>query len=359
MLGKSEGFRALRPAGAVALLALAASCAHIVAQDRATGEDGKLKGAKPMTLDGGEAHATGIVTYPGGDRVDWKALELPAEKKGTLEVTLTWQPPRPGLQLAFDVFDQWNRPIVVSKGGKKRKGKTRNATIDPATGKYFIRVYAVGRGDAGKYKLTAEFKESLGPAAFDVTKLDISDPPKLPAVPEEVVPCDDTNFDPKKPECKNFCPANNPPPNWGACTGKCPNPPDANNPACWPTMPCPNPAKREIKACTKDKFPKCPDVLNPDAANPNCDGAKAEPVTGRIIAVQEIGDGLTITLDVGADSGVGPKWKGQVLRGAEGDAPLEGGEVTVIRVAKRQTIAKVRLRSDVVNANNRVKLSAP
>jgi hypothetical protein len=344
----------------LAVGSLVTACAHNVAQDSATGADGKIKGAKPMPpLDNGESKASGIVTYPGGDRVDWRMIELPKDKKGSLDLTLTWQPPRPGLQLSFDVYDEWNRQVAAPKGGKKRKGKTRNATIDVAKGKYFIRVYAIGRGDAGKYKLAASFKETADAIAFDMSKVDINDPPKLPAVPEEIAPCDDTNFDPKKKECANFCPANNPPPNWGPCTGKCPNPPDAANPACWPTMPCPAPPKREIKACTKDKFPKCPDYNNPDPANPQCDGAKAPPVFGRIIAVTQAGGDTNITINSGADSGVGAKWHGQVLSGSDGESPLAGGEVSIIHVGKTQTLGKVHLSPDTVNKNNRVKLSAP
>ena len=64
MLGKSGG-----AAMGLAILLLALSCAHNVPQDKRTGSDGKNKGAKSLTLENGEARTTGIVTYPGGDRV--------------------------------------------------------------------------------------------------------------------------------------------------------------------------------------------------------------------------------------------------------------------------------------------------
>ena len=76
MLGKSGG----AVLGLAILLVL--SCAHNVPQDKATGTDGRNKGAKPLTFDNGEAKATGIVTYPGGDRVDWK---LPQRRRIILE----------------------------------------------------------------------------------------------------------------------------------------------------------------------------------------------------------------------------------------------------------------------------------
>src|SRR5690242_677674 len=133
MLVNSLGPRAL----AVACLA-ALSCAHTVSQDASTGPDGKIKGAKPVTLENGEGKAKGIVTYPGGDRVDWKMIELPDKQRGQLDLRLVWQPPRPGLHLGFDVFDEWNTPVVQSKASGK---KSRTASVPDAKGKYFIRVY--------------------------------------------------------------------------------------------------------------------------------------------------------------------------------------------------------------------------
>src|SRR5438067_1450029 len=93
---------------------VAAACAHNVPQDLATGNDGKIHGATPLRLDNGQAIAKGIVTYPGGDRVDWKLIELPDGKRGTLDLKMTWKTPRPGLEVAFDVFDQWNTQVVTS-----------------------------------------------------------------------------------------------------------------------------------------------------------------------------------------------------------------------------------------------------
>jgi hypothetical protein len=47
-----------------------------------------------------------------------------------------------------------------------------------------------------------------------------------------------------------------------------------------------------------------------------------------------------------------------VLRG-DSDNAMDGGDVTVIRVGKRETIGKVRLTTDQISANPRVKLSPP
>ena len=204
--------------GGLCAIALPA-CPKIVKQDSATGPDGKEKGAKPIVLDdSGEGIAKGIVTYPGGDRVDWKSIELPKDQRGTLSLTLTWVPPRPGLQLAFDVFDPNGKQVASAKGGKRSSKRSRDTAIDNASGKFFVRIYAVGRGDAGSYTFKANFEQGVGAVA------DIPDPPRLPAVPEAEVPCDPTQFDKQNPACKAVCPTPMDP-SWPACAGACPTPP--------------------------------------------------------------------------------------------------------------------------------------
>lgn len=354
MLGKSGGL-------AIGLAILCTlSCAHNVPQDSKTGEDGRVKGAKPLTLDNGEAKAQGIVTYPGGDRVDWKVIELPEKQQGTLDIKLQWTPPRPGLQLSFDVFDEWNTQVVQSKrhGKKRSRSRVRTASLDGAKGKYFIRVFAPERGDAGKYKLTIEFKENNGPMAIDLTKVDIPEPPKLAAIPEPEATCDEFTFDVKNPACRSVCPAANAPPGWPACKGKCPDPPDVNNSACWATMPCPNPPDRRVKSCPKSKWPKCMDIANPDPQNPNCDDAKAPPQTARVLKTEVQGSNVIITIAVGSQKGVAQNWKGTVLRG-DSDTPMDNGDVEIIRVGLRETVGRTKLTTDMISKNNRVKLSPP
>ena len=38
-----------------------------------------------------------IVTYPGGDRVDWKVFQVPEGKDGILQVKIKYRPARPGM----------------------------------------------------------------------------------------------------------------------------------------------------------------------------------------------------------------------------------------------------------------------
>ena len=360
MLGKS-----VEPRGLLVVLAfgiLLSSCARNIAQDRATATDGKVKGAKTMTLENGEARASGIVTYPGGDRVDWKVVELPEKRRGTLDVKLTWSPPRPGLQLAFDVFDEWNNQVGGSKktSKKRAKSKTKTDSVKSAKGKYFIRVYAVGRGDAGKYRLTVEFKEAVAGLTFDPLKLEIADPPKLAAVPDIEVGCDEFSFDPKVPACKMICPSTGAPPGWPACKGKCPTPPTVDEPACWASMPCPKGAPDErIRACKPKDWPPCPDKNNPDESNPNC-RVKAAPVVGRIIGKEVQGGDLIVRVGVGSDQGIKKGWTGTVIKGGDVSAnAVSGGDVVIVRIDKAVTVVKLKLTPDQISATPWVRLSPP
>jgi hypothetical protein len=366
LVGPQRGSRTARaPIAPIALVAAAliaaAGCASNVPQDKKSGNDGRVKGAKAMILENGEAKATGIVTYPGGDRIDWKLVELPEKKRGTLELKLQWTPPRPGLQLAFDVFDEWNELIVSSskKTGKKARGRTRSATVENAKGKYFVRVYAVGRGDAGKYKLAIDFKETIVGPAFDPLKLEIPDPPKLAAVPEHVDPCDDLNFDPKKPECKLYCPSVGAPPNWPPCSGQCPKPYDVENEACQKIMPCPKPPDIRVRACKPHHFPPCPDKKNPDPNNPNCLVAP-DPIVARIIGNEVQGGELVLRIGTGSDQGISKSWRANVVAGPDvSEKPIPGGEVTIIRVDKQRVIGKTRLTASQIEANSYVKFTPP
>jgi hypothetical protein len=122
-------------------------------------------------------------------------------------------------------------------------------------------------------------------------------------------------------------------------------------------MPCPTPPDRRVKSCPKKAWPKC-DLKAKDENNPNCDDAAADPVTGRVIKNEVQGSDVIITIAAGTDQGVSKGWAGKVMRG-DSDTPMEGGEVMVIRVGKRETVGKVHLTTDQISANPRVKLIPP
>ena len=327
------------------------SCARNVPQDSATGPDGRIKGALPITLDNGEGIAKGIVTYPGGDRVDWRSIELPTGKRGTLDLKLSWRTPRPGLRVAFDVFDQWSTPIAVEKASLHGKGRNRETRIDHAMGTYFVRVFAPRRGDAGAYKLVASFQED---PPIITTKVDVPDPPRLAAVPLPKEEC--LQWDAHNTECNHACP-DDAPPHWRGCTDTC-RTPDANDPACVHSMKCVA-ADTRVDDCMRNQTSwwKACDFANPDPTNPRCN-APAPPVAAKIILVEEQGDDVIVTISAGSANHIGGDWKVTVLSGST-DTPLVGGTAKVLRVGKQQTTARLHLKRDQIDRNQNVRLSPP
>lgn len=308
------------------------ACASNVSQDRATGPDGRIKGARPLVLEDGEGQARDVVTYPGGDRVDWKSIVLPEGKRGRLALKMTFATPRPGLRVSFDVFDQWNQPVAGARGGR---GRIRAATITNARGTYFVRVYAPRRGDAGAYKLSAEFVEDVVPTIPDPRTLEIPDPPRLPAVPEPASTC--AVFSASDPVCQDACPPGAPP-NWKGCQPPPPPPPttcavfEATNPVC-------------ASVCAPGSPATWPACIKPP-----------EPVVARVLTVGISSRGLEVTVGAGTESGITKTWKANVLRGTT-DALLSGGSAKVIRVNKRTTVLEVNVTADLLRENPMIRLA--
>ncbi len=179
---------------ALGLLAGLSGCAKNVAQDSHSGKDFRTKGAKKIKIENGEGQSRkDVVTYPGGDRVDWKEFELPAGKPGTLVVRLRWSPPRPNLDLSFDVYDQYLVRIARARPTPGSGRRLKKVTIkDAGPGKYYVQVYASGRGDAGAYRVAVEFKEGAEVKVAAAAPTEVPDPPTLPAIPEAGEPAPET-----------------------------------------------------------------------------------------------------------------------------------------------------------------------
>lgn len=288
------------------LAALAASCARNVAQHESSGKDFQAKGAKKISLEEGEGRARDIVTYPGGDRVDWKVVEVPEGAKGTLYIKLHWQPPRPGLDLAFEVFDQYYTRVERVRPSPGTGDRSKQVKIKNASGKYYIQVYAPRRTDAGKYILSVRFKErAAGPSTDELLGM-IDDPPPLPAVvePKEKTPEEIAAEEAEKARLDE---------------------------------------ERRVAAEKRAQDDATLAELN-------------KPVYARITRTQRSGaTGVIITISAGQVRGVDKGWSGVVLAG-ESKSALPGGEFTIIRVTKQESVAKVQLSIDQVEANPRVEL---
>lgn len=354
MLGISTDRGALARRIALALVtgAVLAACALNAKQGANTGKDGKYKGAKTIELANDAGSASGIVTYPGGDRVDWKLIELPEGKKGTLKLKLTWKPPRPGLDLSFDVYNEFGRKIG-GKGPKKSKkapkrikrGKKSTTIDEPVKGKVYVAIYASNRGDAGKYKLEVEFAELEAAAVFDPGSAPIPEPPRLAIVPP---PCDENAIDPKNPECKGVYPP---------CD---PAKPDKTNPRCTGVYPpCDANAKDRNNPNCKPLFPPC-DPMAIDPGNPNCDGVvkpPPEPKFGAIVAAESTSGGTIIHINLGTDDAVATKWKGEVVDSS--GKPVPNGAFTIFKAQKKKSFGKTKLPKATIDKNLQVKLYPP
>ncbi len=295
-------------------------CAQNISQKLNSGKDYRAKGAKKIRFrdDGRWRSSKDVVTYPGGDRVDWKVLEIPAETPpgGTLTVKVKFDLPRPGLDLAFEVFDAFNYSVGKArpaKGEDRREqemfGNTKKVTVKNAKpGKYFVMVYAPKRTDAARYKVEAKLTEAKAGAEPDAIA-DLPDPPKLAAIPapKEPVPCAE---DPSKFE--------------------------------------PNCPKKPVP-CAED-----PSRFEPDCPVPE----KVEPMKGRIVdfTISARG-GIVIKIDRGKKHGVTKGWTGQVT--SKSGEPIDGGDFKIFRVTSQESQGKVRISVDQVRANQRVKISPP
>lgn len=352
MLGNLPGRRIGAAVLFVALAAALAGCPRNIKQDKSSGKDARWKGAQTIQLEAnGAAEESGIVTYPGGDRVDWKLIELPAGKKGSLELELSWKPARPGLDLAFDVYNEWGEKLggvkpkkpSAAKKSKKKRGK-KSTTLTPVKGKIYIEVYASNRGDAGKYRLKVKFAEEqiIPEKVFDPGAVSIPDPPKLAAVP---APCDPNAIDEKNPECKGVT---------KPCDVKAYDP---ANPACATICPDPKKPDATIDACIR-YFPEC-DPENIDKTNPRCTGVKVavKPTSGLIIAVEVQSGGTIIHINKGTKDGVDRNWTGSIVDGS-GKA-VKDGSFTIYKAQERKSFAKVKLGRDAVNKNLNVELTPP
>jgi hypothetical protein len=313
-------------------LVLVAGCARNVKPDGHTGDDGVYKGAHAITLTAPTAgssvstgEAEGVVSYPGGDRVDWKLIEIPADHNGRLELELSWRSPRPGLDLAFKVYSQWGEVIAEAEPKKhpstKKKHPRKTAAAKNVKGKVYVLVYASRRVDAGEYELTATFHDET--RIIVQTEVPIPQPPRLAIVtpPATVVP---------------------PPP---------PPPPQA----------CPDPKKPDaaIADCVQ-YFEDC-DVYQVDNANPKCDGVKQlpfPPVQVELSIEKAVSGGkVEITIPLGSDDGIEAGQLAALVDGSGNE--IEGGGFTIVTVNKRTAMGRVKLPEKVVRDNRSVLVWVP
>lgn len=298
-----------------ALCALAlAGCPRNVGQHSQSGPDQRASGAQEIELDDdGEGDDRDIVTYPGGDRVDWKVVEVPEGKIGELEIELEWDPPRPGLDVALMVYDANYDRVAQAKPDPGTKDRDKDVTVEGAKGgKYFIQVYAPRRIDAGSYRLSVDFDvddDAMAEAAQGSGEQGggaghpIPSPPALPAIPEP-----------------------------GAETG--------------------------TETATTGGTETGTTETGTESTETTTEVATVEPIRARIVRYQIRGGSALITVDRGKNAGVDRGWKGQILIGSSA-TPLNGGDFTVMRVTSKEATGKVNVSVDQIKANRAVLLAPP
>ena len=311
-LGKS------RTTAVAACAALGAACASNIGQHDNSGPDYRPDGAELIELEDGEGSAIDIVTYPGGDRVDWKKVELPEDFAGVLQVRLMFQPPRDGLEVSFEVYDASFERVAVADPPPGTGARMVEAEVVPAFGGiYYFHIFAPTRRDAAEYMLAVRKQRQDVSAYIDDDDGGvlprIPDPPTLPAIP---------TGDTEVAERGGGQQGGGQQGGGGLQGGGEPAP-----------SPDPEPPEEPEKAL--------------------------EPVRARVVTYQLGSDGAVIlTVNRGTNDGIERGWSGQMMMGSSG-RPLRGGTFTVTRVTSGEAVGQARVSVDQIRANREVLLAPP
>jgi len=123
----------------------------IVQPDEKSGDDKDRHKAKPLAIGKPESDA---VDYSGGDRTDWKLLEL--QDTGTLTVDLIVDNPKSNVTLAL--YDRYGKQVARVAHRKDDEGTQTRLMSEVGVGKYFVMVQAQGEGDKTGYIVRASMR---------------------------------------------------------------------------------------------------------------------------------------------------------------------------------------------------------
>jgi hypothetical protein len=269
-------------------------------------------------------------------------FEVP--KAGDVEITLSWAPPKDGEDLAMNVLDDTFhvvRRVAPTPDSGKTKKTAQLTNLQP--GKYYVQVYAPGRGDAGDYEVRVHWSEARAPGSTLVNAEPLANPPRLPAIPGVVA-------------------------GGGGKTG----PKGSKDNPCQVGEACAPGALYVNPACpTADPMPigsPCPPqpVINPACpdAGPLMPGAPCPPVivkkAAKIIERQLQGQEVQITLDKGSNQGIQKGFTGVVFKGRAGNTPLPNSEFVIFKVTENESYAKLKkVPLESLTDNVRVELTSP
>ncbi len=323
----NTGIAKLALAPAAAALVLGAGCHRQVGQFDNAGPDQRPEGAELIELEDGEGSDTDIVTYPGGDRVDWKKVELPEDFAGILQARLFVKPPREGLDVAFEIYDGSFERVAEADPPAGSGATLKQAAVKPAyAGTYYFHIYAPERTDAGEYHLAVRIEEA------DVSDLEdeddepvagaIPDPPTLPAIPDEgdaVAQAESGNGNGN-----------------GGGSGNGSGGSDGGDPSS--------------------------SGLGDDAEDEEEDEEEEdelEPLRARVVTYQmSSGGNLEITVNRGSSHGVERGWQAKIMAGSS-ERPINDGEFTITRVTRGEAAGEVAISIDQLSSNRQIMLYPP
>ena len=129
-----------------AIPALALS-ACVPPPDSASGGDAERYTAKPLAVGKWEPDA---VDGSGGDKTDWKVMDL--QDTGFLTVELALD--NPDAEVTISLFDRYGKPVART-GHRKGDDPHVKLTTDVGLGKYFVRIQADHDNDKTGYSIRA------------------------------------------------------------------------------------------------------------------------------------------------------------------------------------------------------------
>ena len=255
---------------------------------------------------------------------------------------MLWRPPRPGLDLAFDLYDQYYHRIARARPSPDASKHSKKVTVKDADGgKYYVMVYAPRRTDAGTYRLMIQFEPGGGDkvAAADSGPTDVPDPPTLPAVPEA-------------PDGSGVAGAGG----AGGAGGTGGGGGGAGGMS--------GGGGGGAGGMSGGGGSGAGGASGGGVGGGGGAGQSgtnlpppAKPVKGRVVKYVVGSRGLTITIDRGKNAGVAPGWKGQVM--SSSGQLVQGGEFTVTKVTSAEAVGKVSLSVNKIRSNQHVLLSPP
>lgn len=129
--------------------------------DGKSGPDAARANALRLPLD---TPVTDFVSFRKGDRTDWKFIEVPPARRGSLGVKLRWDDTQSELMMA--VFDGLGVEVIQGTPTDGQR-KTVEWSIDPEQPRYYVRVTAPLDGYESSYSLLAKWTDT--PAASTTT----------------------------------------------------------------------------------------------------------------------------------------------------------------------------------------------